>query len=422
MLVRRRIQTPSVVGTRARHVEGEVVLGAPPPARLFFLGATRIGIRGSGSRSAPRPLKGRFAPGFDDERLGGPTWLGTVSCDGHCLRGAERARQRDRGSRPHVVAPRLGPAGQDAARRRRGPRRAAGDPQPDLPRGAHLRRDGTAARQAVGLRGVAAVRLVRGEPDPARPSRLGEGTARAGRAARRDVARRLPRDAGVGQGATGLGLLAVPARPSQQLRPAPPVRRVLRRLRRAIRRPARRLRARHEDGRGASRLRSAQGRAGTAGRRRPRGGRASGTRRELPDRPAEGVRAEGDRAVRLRSVRMAPRHRGPPVRVLDRDHRHPPDDALLRGQPRRALRDDARVRPRALRARRRPRARAHSARARRFARPARVAEPNVGEHGRPQPPVLAVLLPAADEHVPGGARRPSSSRTGTGPSTGSSPH
>ena len=43
---------------------------------------------------------------------------------------------------------------------------------------------GTAARQAVGLRRVAAVRLVRGEPDPARPSRLGEGTARAGRAAR----------------------------------------------------------------------------------------------------------------------------------------------------------------------------------------------------------------------------------------------
>ncbi len=37
---------------------------------------------------------------------------------------------------------------------------------------------------AVRLRGVAAVRLVRGEPDPARPPRLGEGTPRPGRAAR----------------------------------------------------------------------------------------------------------------------------------------------------------------------------------------------------------------------------------------------
>ena len=34
VLVRRRIQTPFGAGTGARHAEGEVVLGAPPPARL----------------------------------------------------------------------------------------------------------------------------------------------------------------------------------------------------------------------------------------------------------------------------------------------------------------------------------------------------------------------------------------------------
>src|SRR5207249_610805 len=87
-----------------------------------------------------------------------------------------------------------------------------------------------------------------------------------------------------------------------------------------------------------------------------------------------------------------------------RDQRHPDHDALHPGQPRGPLRDDARDRPRALRARRRPRARAHAARTRRLARPARVAEPAVGEPRRPQPSVLALLLPEPEGDVPGGAR------------------
>jgi len=37
VLVRRRIQTPFGVGTGARHAEGEVVLGAPPPARAALI-------------------------------------------------------------------------------------------------------------------------------------------------------------------------------------------------------------------------------------------------------------------------------------------------------------------------------------------------------------------------------------------------
>ena len=140
---------------------------------------------------------------------------------------------------------------------------------------------------------------------------------------------------------------------------------------------------------------------------------------DLPDRAPEGVRAEGDRALRLRPVRVAARHGGAPVRVVDRDQRHPADDPLLRGQPRRALRDDARDRPRPLRARRLARPRAHAARARRLARLPRVPEPDVGEHGRPQPPVLAPLLSAAAGDFPQ-ALGDATPRTGTARSTGSS--
>ena len=67
MLVRRRIQTPSVVGTRARHVEGEVVLGAPPPARLISLGRNQKPDLRKQIRFRAKPLKGRFAPGFYGE-------------------------------------------------------------------------------------------------------------------------------------------------------------------------------------------------------------------------------------------------------------------------------------------------------------------------------------------------------------------
>ena len=120
----------------------------------------------------------------------------------------------------------------------------------------------------------------------------------------------------------------------------------------------------------------------TRGRARSRssGSGSSSSRSSSASASTRRVAARPDRA----SVRERCRHAG-----------HPAHDALLRGQPRRPVRDDARVRARALRAPGRRVARAHAARARRLARPARVAEPDVGEPRRPQPAVLAVLLPAA---------------------------
>ena len=143
--------------------------------------------------------------------------------------------------------------------------------------------------------------------------------------------------------------------------------------------------------------------------------------RTFPIERPEGVRAEGDRALRVRPVRVAARHGRASVRGVDGDRRHQADDPLLRGQPRRPLRDDARDRPRALRARRLARPRAHAARARRVARPPRVPEPDVGEHGRPQPPVLALLLSAAAGDRSRRRSRTRRSTTGTAPSTGSRP-
>ena len=61
------------------------------------------------------------------------------------------------------------------------------------------------------------------------------------------------------------------------------------------------------------------------------------------------------------------------------------DEQLLPLGP---VRRHARVRPRALRGRNRRLASAHAARPHRVAEPARVAEPPVGEHGRPRPRVL----------------------------------
>ena len=72
-------------------------------------------------------------------------------------------------------------------------------------------------------------------------------------------------------------------------------------------------------------------------------------------------------------------------------------------RPRRALRDDARVRSRALRASDRSCARALAARARRLARHARVAEPHVGE---PRRALTAVLEARFFPRAPGAAPTP----------------
>ena len=139
----------------------------------------------------------------------------------------------------------------------------------------------------------------------------------------------------------------------------------------------------------------------------------------LRPRRAEGLRARSRARVRLHGRRLAPRPDGAPVRLRHGHDRHPNHDALLHRAPRRALRDDARVRPRPVRAPGRRDARAQPARSRRLAGHARVAEPHVGEPRRPLAAVLAPLLPA-----PAGAAAESSRATtpssGTARSTSSS--
>ena len=102
-------------------------------------------------------------------------------------------------------------------------------------------------------------RVVRGEPRPGRPARLREGRPRPARAARGADARRLARLPGWLARARAGGLRDHAAAPRAEPRAAPPVRRVLRLRRRPVRRRPRRLRARHEDGRGRGDLRPAQG-------------------------------------------------------------------------------------------------------------------------------------------------------------------
>ena len=120
-------------------------------------------------------------------------------------------------------------------------------------------------------------------------------------------------------------------------------------------------------------------------------------------RPATAV-ARDREALRLRRDRLAARHRAAPVRAVARDAGHPHHDARAGGLARRALRRDARVRPRPVRGRRRSGVRAHAARARRVARPARVAVATVGEPRRPLAPVLELVLSAPAGDVPRSAR------------------
>src|SRR5262249_58705498 len=123
------------------------------------------------------------------------------------------------------------------------------------------------------------------------------------------------------------------------------------------------------------------------------------------DRAEEAVRAGGRAQVRLRRRCLASRSDCASIREWGGDAGHSHHDALLRGEPRRAVRDDARVRARALRAPDRPAARALAARARHVARDARVAEPDVGEPRRPLAALLALLLPAPPGALPRRAAR-----------------
>ncbi len=140
---------------------------------------------------------------------------------------------------------------------------------------------------------------------------------------------------------------------------------------------------------------------------------------QLRPRCAEGLRARSRARIRLHGRRLAPRPDGPPVRLRHRHDRHPDHDAVLHRAPRRALRDDARVRPRPVRAAGRRDARAQPARARRLPRHARVAEPHVGEPRRALAAVLAALLPAP-AGAAAGARELRRTSSGTARPTSSS--
>ena len=127
------------------------------------------------------------------------------------------------------------------------------------------------------------------------------------------------------------------------------------------------------------------------------------------------------RAVRLRPVVRAARPDRAPVRRQLGHAGHPPDDALQGRRHHLDLHRHARVRARPLRARRLAVARAHAALPRRLVGAARVAEPAVGEHRRPQPALLEPLLPVVAGRVPRGRSATSTRSASTARSTASSP-
>ncbi len=127
------------------------------------------------------------------------------------------------------------------------------------------------------------------------------------------------------------------------------------------------------------------------------------------------------RALRLRRVVRAARPDRAPVRRQLGHAGHPPDDALQGRRHHLDLHGDARVRARPLRARRLALARADAALPRRLLGAARVAEPDVGEHRRPQPRVLELLLPVLPGGVPAGASATSTRSASTARSTGCKP-
>ena len=241
MLVRRRIQTPSVAGPERGQAEGEVVLGAPPPARRF---------------SWAEASEGRFAPGSLSESLGGARRIVTARLQ---IWKPRSPSSRSGSARSRISsARRRSSAGINRSRCRRGGAGVRAEQLATLDRIAHeaLTSDeiGGCSTSCAGFEESQPVRLGRGEPDPASCAATGRRPAacRPSCAARCRAPPRSRCPCG-SKSAPGLRLLAVPAGPAQELRPAPAVRRVLRRLRRAVRRVARRLRAWDEDRRSARR-------------------------------------------------------------------------------------------------------------------------------------------------------------------------
>src|SRR5205823_14469224 len=101
--------------------------------------------------------------------------------------------------------------------------------------------------------------------------------------------------------------------------------------------------------------------------------------------------------LRLHGRRVATRPDLASVPVDSGLRRHQADVELPAERSHLIVRHHARVRARNLRTRRRLHAGAYPARQRRLARPPRVAEPDMGEPRRSEPPLLAILLSAPAE-------------------------
>ena len=165
---------------------------------------------------------------------------------------------------------------------------------------------------------AARVRLVRGEPDPRRRARLGEGEQGAGRPARGDVPLGIAREPGLGRRAPRQRLRVVPARASKEPRSAQALHRLLRGRRRAVRHRARRLRARHEDGGGAAHLRLPEGASGAA----RQGSRGAGRRSRSARRRSTSTRRRSS-SSRSCASSASPPTRGVSTRPCIRSHQAP---------------------------------------------------------------------------------------------------
>ena len=204
-------------------------------------------------------------------------------------------------------------------RRRGDPRRAARDGRPHRAHEVHLGRGRPPARRPARLRRAARVRLVRGEPDPRRRAATGRRRARC----RPTCARRCRASASL---ANPVWVAArrdndfasfLPGA-AQEPRPAQALHRLLRGRRRAVRHRARRLRARHEDGRGAAHLRLPEGAPGAARQGGRRAGAGREAREDVRHRRAEDLRARGRARVRLHR-----RRRGASIRPCTRSRPAP---------------------------------------------------------------------------------------------------
>ena len=303
-----------------------------------------------------------------------------------------------------------GTARDDAARRRRSAGRGDGDGQPDRTGALHRSGGRKAPRRAPRPRGELRLRLLRGQPDSCYAARLREGSARSSRARRRHPTARRARALGVGAGEGAVGLRGAATAPGEESRAETPARRLLRPGRRDVRHPPRRLRAEHEDGRGARDLRRPQGAARPAdqGDQRCRGGERLLPHRRVRRRQAARLRARDPAPLRVHGRPVAARPDAAPVHDRHGPRGHPADDQLPAERPDVDLREHARVRPRRLRVGCRPVPGADATRER------RVSSACTSRRAEPGRTSSAGVVPSGASSTPGPRRR---SRSGSAPWT-----